>query len=504
MNDKPDNSKSTQHDEKKKVFVLDTNILINDPPAFLRFGANDVHIPVWVIDELDKFKKGLNGNAHASRTASRLISKYTSTGDSVKDGVDLGNGGKLFLGFCRPNILKRYGLEDTVDNKILAYAESLVNDKKNYKDRQIVIVTEDRNMQIKASGRGIRAEFLKSGRVDIAIDDLALPRIKISPKKYEDFLTSKKMQFSLLCKRKKLIPYHNIICFLECSGKESIPVIIKKEGKVFNFLPRNFVQNIGGIAMKNDVQRMAASLLVDERLFIFAFLGKTGGGKTFLALLDAYEEVIEKRKQSQILVYRTNHVLGRDVGALPGDLDEKFSVWKEPIISCLEMIIREKMKNSRHKELLLAFLDENRAERVLDNKKDRSRNKNKKKSETKETNNFPMNPRSLAETLIQRKVVHILPISYIRGYTFHNKIVILDEGQNANTHEMLSFLTRIGSDSKIIITGDISQIDNIYVDENSNGLSHAIDSLRGEDYFAYIQFEKSERSEIADKIANRW
>lgn len=489
---------NTEKDEMK-VFVLDTNLHLNNPKSFLSFGGNYVVIPICTIEELDRFKKLGNGEGSAARDVSRRLDHFVQnhTEKDFEQGFDLPNGGKLFIRTTdKLNILKRFGMDPNNDNKILALALALQGEtsRKNhiFFGKKVVVVSEDTNLRLKAMGLGIQAQVFKKERVKMEVNDLSLPRIKIPSESFEILKANQKISFSSINKKYRRSVEEKRIALFK-NGGSNIAAFLKEEegGKKFFYL-RNLKKEICGFRMKNEIQEIAITLLEDPDLSILVFLGKTGGGKTFLPLLYGFQKVFVEKKYEGITVYRTNHALGRDIGALPGDMQEKFGPWGRPVLDQMKMIVASQLRSG--KQDIFAGL--------LDNQERINKQKGKKKNDPPVEKE--LSPDAIIDAMVRKQKLEILPILHLRGATMNKRFVIFDEGQNSSSHEMLTFLTRIGSDTKIVITGDISQIDNNYVDEYSNGLSHAVDKLCGKDFFTFLFFEKSERSKIAEAVDLIW
>lgn len=462
------NSKTRIFPKEKKIYVLDTSVLMNSSTAFLQFEEHTVMVPIWVQEELDKLKTHPE-KCFAAREVSRMLDEYTMKGDPISAGIDLKDGGKLFLGCNEPN-LKKFSLGPSNDNKIIVFAKTLQTNEKNH---QVIVVSDDSNMRTKARNLGLSAEAFKHQKVNFngfsGLNEITLKEKDFKSIEGEDRIESEYLGSYL--KERELFKNEFYSFTQEGSEQESIFTILEMDGDNVIFrkieLPENFV----GVKPRNRKQALALALLREEQIPNLALWGTAGGGKTFLALSYAYR-MLKKRKDiyDQILVFRSNHPLGRDLGALPGDLDEKFAQWAQPIRDIMEDIVgAENEKTS------------------------------KRKSNTEDTK---VRAKDVVEEMIKEEKLKIQPISFIRGRTLSRKIIILDEAQNLDINEMRSFMTRLGENFRLIVTGDITQIDNDYVDEHSNGLTHLIYKARGGKLFAHLKFEKSERSESAEFFAN--
>lgn len=465
------NSKTRIFPKDRKIYVLDTSVLMNSSTAFLQFKEHIVMIPIWVFEELDKHKSGRDMEKRfIAREASRTLDEYTEKGDPTISGIDLPDGGKLFLGCNEPN-LKKFSLGPSNDNKIIVFAKSL---QVNEKQHDVVVVSDDSNMRNKARNIGLEAESFKYQKVNFngfsGLNEVVLKEKDFKAIVGEEVIDAEYLG-SYFKKEKDLFQNEFYLFTQEGDEKSEIFSMLEMvEGKLV-FRVVDLPDNYYGVTPRNTKQGLALVLLREEKIPSIALWGSAGGGKTFLALSWAYRTLKkDKELYDQILIYRSNHPLGKDLGALPGDLDEKFAVWAQPIRDLMEEIVGEEITK---------------------------RPKRQKGGDDKN-----LKAKDIVEEMIKEKKIEILPISFIRGRTFSRKIVILDEAQNLDINEMRTFMTRLGENFRLIVTGDITQVDNDYVDEHSNGLTHLIYKARGAKLFAHLKFEKSERSESAEFFAN--
>ena len=451
----------------KKIYVLDTNLFINQPDCFEKFEDNVVVVPFWVIDQLDSFKHETNGKGYNAREASRLLmAKFEGLdGAKMHDGVFLNGSGKIFIKYCDSDGAAKLNLKNEVDDKIILLAYKLKSANKAYKDR-IIIVSDDTNVRLKSLALGIDAQAFRKGQVEIEANDFLIKNANVSEAELDGLKkTELKEQISEKL-AKKLKPHSNQIFRLmnEEMDKEIFAIYRKNKTENYVFRERNLdsAAKIVGFELKNNEQKMAAFLLNDENIPVVTLFGKTGGGKNLLPAGYGLNELKKEKKSryQKIIVFRPTHTVDRkDHGAMPGGEKEKLSLWSSTGYDAFTKA---------------AFLQLKDYQKTV----------------------------NLVQSLISDKKIIVSTHSWVRGRTFDDALIIIDEPQNMTLHEIKTLLTRIGVNSKMVLTGDTSQIDISYVNESSNALSRVLHLFRGEDLFAYVRFVKSERSEEAEKIAN--
>jgi len=436
-----------------KTFILDTNVLLLDPLAINKFGPNNkVFIPLTVIEELDRFKKDQNENGRNARYFSRLIDGFRAEGSLFK-GVTLENGGTLQI-----SVSKEYkgtagsGLKlDLNDNIILA---SALNAKEA--GETVTLITKDINLRIKADAVNIHAEDyettgvtedeLYSGQRQVPFD---LEKIEEFEK--ERFLKLEPGDVSNIYPNEYLIlvdknnPFKKVLGRYHAKKGGIVPLIKPKEG-------------VWGIHPKNIEQQFALDALLNNEINLVSLVGKAGTGKTLLAIAAGLECAITKQNYSRVLVSRPIVPMGRDLGFLPGDINEKLGPWMQPIFDNIDFLFG----NQRARNEMTTW-----------------------------------------DELINQGLLHVEPLTYIRGRSLPQQFMIVDESQNLTPHEIKTIITRAGEGTKIVLTGDSEQIDNPYLDSLNNGLVYTIDKLKGEDIVAHVKLSVGERSplsEIASKL----
>ena len=473
----------SENETQKKVYVLDTSVLVHDPEAVEKFGDNIVVIPIWVVEELDRLKKNRDERGSNSRAVSRKLDEYSQSG-SLKEGVKTQNDGFIFIDYSGGiNFeLLPIGLEATNDNRVILVAKHW-REEKNYKE--VVVVSKDINLRLKANACGISVEDYKSDKCIAGIDELysGLREIELKAEQMElleKIYVGKVLNaaaFSESVDLKEFLP--NQCCKFNSDNKCAL-AIYKKESGEFRLVhkPKDFPTK--GVRPINLEQAFAYALLTDPEVLLVSLVGKAGTGKTLMSLLAGYEQLGNPYRQ--ILIYRPNIELGQPIGFLPGDIGEKFEPWMKPIFDNLSLIVKKDVKGGV------------------------SKGHTKKKGEEEANKNERLNGKTGDFNIIREfmlaGLIDIEPIAFIRGRSLHNKFVIVDEPQNMTPHEIKTIVTRIGEGSKIVLTGDITQIDNPYVDSVSNGLSYVVERLKGQEIFGHIILRKSERSQLAELTAN--
>lgn len=434
----------------KKTFVLDTNVLLFDPSAFRKFGRNKVFIPLIVIEEIDRFKKDQNENGRNARNFSRFIDDLRAIG-ALNEGVELESGGQLIISVDLHVDSSKLPIDVSLnDNLILSSALALKQQGEN-----VHLITKDINLRLKSDILGIPAEDY--GQVDVTLEELySGQRIwEISGERLKEY---EQNRFLALDEDEQmgvhaneyfiLQEFHNprrrLLGRYHAGKKGIIPLISLREG-------------IWGIYPKNIEQQFALDALLNDEIALVSLVGKAGTGKTLLAIAAGLEKAIVQGKYSRLLVSRPIQPMGRDLGFLPGDVNEKLAPWMQPIFDNMDFLF----------------------------------NHNKKQSGTS------------YEELINQGMLHVEPLTYIRGRSIPGQYLIVDEAQNLSPHEVKTIVTRAGEGTKIVLTGDPQQIDSPYLDEINNGLAYVVERLKAEEIIAHTTLKVGERSplsEVASKL----
>lgn len=437
----------------KKIFVLDTNVLLHDPRAIFSFEDNDVVIPIVVIEELDKFKKGIDEMGRNARMVSRILDEYRQKG-KLSQGVQLEGGGSLRveLNHQSPQHLPPELVSSKGDNRILATALNLcrLQDK-----HPVVLVTKDTNLRIKADAVGLRAEDYESDRV--TIDELYTgeSEMEVSPKEIEAFYADGELPHP------EPRPYPNQFVLLKSSANPSQTALGRYSYQKAAIVPlANVKHGVWGITARNKQQQFAFDLLLNDDIRLVTLVGKAGTGKTLLALAAGLDRTIEARVFQRLVVSRPVFPLGKDIGFLPGDIEEKLKPWMQPIRDNLDFLMgTSAVPGGRAK-----------------GRKD-------------------------LQSLFDLGMIEVEPLTYIRGRSMPNQYLIVDEAQNLTPHEIKTIITRAGEGTKVVLTGDPYQIDNPYIDSSSNGLTYVVEKFKAEQIAGHITLVKGERSDLAELAA---
>jgi PhoH-like ATPase len=450
---------------KKKTFVLDTNVLLFDPLAILKFGANDIVIPITVIEEVDRFKKDLNENGRNARQVSRFLDEMRRKGNLL-DGVPLENKGVLYVDLPdeKPTEMPLAFESNKADNIILATALK----HKNIDSRKMVVfVTKDTNLRIKADLLGIRAVDYEPG--DQRVEELysGMKYVDCTQKQIDDFFKEKKIPIESLKGVIDILPNEYLV--LKDSAEKSHTALGRYDLASKSVVPllRGVVDGVWGIIPRNVEQIFAMDMLLNDDIRLVSLVGKAGTGKTLLAIAAGLSLTIDAGIYAKLLVSRPVFPLGKDIGYLPGDIEEKLNPWMAPIFDNLEYILGTGESNTAT---------------------------NGKKKQGGSTRKW--------QELINQGMLNIEPLTYIRGRSIANQYLIVDEAQNLTPHEIKTIITRAGNYTKIVLTGDCFQIDNPYIDSSSNGLSYVVERFKAQKISSHITLVKGERSELAELAAN--
>lgn len=446
-------TKSTKSD--KKIFVLDTSVILFDHNAILNFDEHDVAIPITVLEELDEFKKGNDTKNFEAREFIRFLDKKAGA-NKVNEWINL-NGPKrgkfkVVMSVSGDKVdAQKVFASHKMDHRILNAALQLESEEPS---RSIILVTKDINLRLKAKALGLTAEDYQTGKIqDIGNIYTGKEQISAFPQKVIDKLYADgHIEKDVLTKlTKKLKPVDNKFYILKGTRSSSLAFFNAHNESLEHIEKKSFY----GIKPRNAEQTFALHAILDDNIKLVTLTGVAGTGKTLLALAGSLEQ---RRNFKQIYLARPIVPLSnRDIGYLPGDAEQKVNPYMQPLWDNLKFI-----KNQ--------FSERDRQYKQL-------------------------------EDMVNTEKILVTPLAYIRGRSLSNVIFIVDEAQNLTPHEIKTIITRAGENSKFIFTGDINQIDTPYLDEQSNGLSYLVDKLKGKPLYAHIALEKGERSELAN-LAN--
>jgi PhoH-like ATPase len=435
---------------KKKV-VLDTNVLLFDAQALLKFPETDVHIPISVLEELDRFKRDSGENGRNARQFSRFVDVLRAKG-SLANGVALDDhDARVFISADMPMMGFPQELSpEVMDNRILSSALTL---QRQHPRCEVELITKDINLRIKADVFGINAKDFEPETATWKDDKYeGYLEIELAPDKIDQFYKDK--NHSVNPEEHKLVanqyvimkdatnPNHSAIGRYSQQQKSIVPLISPTE-------------SIWGVYPRNVEQTFALDCLLNDEIMFVTLVGKAGTGKTLLALAAGLYKTLDEGRFQRLLVSRPIFPMGRDIGYLPGDIEQKLNPWMQPIFDNVEFLMGADKKAAGR-----------------------------------------------AQELINQGMLNIEPLTYIRGRSIPKQYLIVDEAQNLTPHEIKTIVTRAGLGTKVILTGDYYQIDNPYVDSNNSGLVYSVERFKGQQISAHVTLTKGERSELAELAAN--
>ncbi|HAV64102.1 MAG TPA: phosphate starvation-inducible protein PhoH [Verrucomicrobiales bacterium] len=432
-----------------KNYILDTNVLLHDPNSILNFEDNHVLVPIEVIEEIDRFKRESTERGQNARAVSRLLDQLRERG-RLSDGVKLDSGGLVRIIFEDGNGHGTNGNgRISVDSRIIALA---LQTQKETPRRKTVLVTKDINLRIKADALGLPAEDYEADRVSVTelysgMFELTLPDAEVAA-----FRSNGGMDLP-----RKGSYWPNEYCTLIEETNPKRTALAKVDPTGNRLVPINeFREGVYGIRPRNREQHFAFDALLDERVKLVTLMGKAGTGKTLLAMAAGLKRSVLDREYRRLVVARPTISMGKELGFLPGTLEEKLNPWMQPIHDALE---------------LLGDL------------------------------NMGHDNRRTADLMRNGSIV-VEALSYIRGRSIAHQFIIIDEAQNLTPLEVKTIITRVGTGTKIVLTGDPWQIDNPYVDSSSNGFNYLVSRFRQQPIAAHVEMQKGERSELAELAAN--
>ena len=446
------------------TFVLDTNVLLHSSQSMESFRDNDVVIPMAVIEELDKFKKNSDELGRNARAVIRNLDRLRQAGSGVPGqlahGVSLEHlsgaaTGRLYVvtapfGTAAAAVGREvnsvFGSEldySSPDNRILRVACDLRD-----KGRQVVFISKDINLRLKADALGLKVMDFERGKVDESALYTGFSTRNVAAEVLEKLYRGRELPASGY----DMLPNECAVLVADDNPKHS--ALVRRRGDALQLL--HIPESVWNIAPRNKEQRMAFELLLDPEVMLVTLVGGAGTGKTLLALAAALHLVLNENLYDRILVSRPIIPLGNDIGFLPGSKDSKLSSWMQPIFDNLELLLGGESER-------------------------------KPKSSS----------RYSVEGLMAAHKLELEALTYIRGRSIPRQFVIVDEAQNLTPHEVKTIVSRCGDDTKMVLTGDPAQIDNPYLDASSNGLSCAAEKMKGQEIFGHITLAKSERSNLA-------
>jgi len=435
----------------KKNFVLDTNVLLHDPSAIHGFEDNVVNIPIYVVEEIDQFKRDVTELGRNARQVSRELDKYREMG-SLTEGLSLPNGGTIRVIFTQEKVPPEFSISHVMDNSILAVALHVM---KTEPDMQTIFVSKDSNLRIRANALGIHAEDYDKEGIDVSEIYAGNSEMLVNAAEVDRFFESG----SLPIPEDGLQRYPNEYVTLrdrDNPNRTGLGRLMPDRGLVVPLARSK--DAVWGIRAKNREQHFALDALLNDEIRLVTISGKAGTGKTLIAIAAGLQKTTEEEVYTKLLVSRPIFPLGKDLGYLPGTVEEKLNPWMQPIHDNIEFLLGLSRGDKR-------------------------------------------SGRSYHE-LVDLGILEVEPLTYIRGRSIPNQFMIVDEAQNLTPHEVKTIVSRAGNGTKIVFTGDPYQIDQPYLDSVNNGLTYLVEKFKGEKLAAHMTLVKGERSELAELAAN--
>jgi PhoH-like ATPase len=432
-----------EHKQQIKSYIIDTNVLIHYPEAIMSFRDNEIIIPLEVLEELDGLKAYPDQRGKSAREAIRFLDSIARKGN-LNEGVKLDNGSVLRVSLSLPDRIPS-GIElDRNDNKIILCAYALQSE-----GRRVFFVSKDINARVKATALGIKAVDYEKQKVDIATLYQGFREVDASGESVARLRDSGELPW-----KERLYPNEFLLLRDRSGGSSALARSDDLQGRILALSP--WEGSVAGLSPLNERQRVAFELLLDDEVRLVTLVGKAGTGKTLLAIAAGLRRTAEDKRYARMLVTRPVVPVGKDIGYLPGEKSAKMANWMQPLFDNLEFILGE------YKRPNVKTVDQ----------------------------------------LVKDRLLEIEALSFIRGRSLPNQYMIVDEAQNLTPHEIKTIVSRAGEGTKVVLTGDPYQIDNMYLDANSNGLSYLVDAFKGQRIFGHVTLQRSERSELAELAAS--
>ena len=425
-----------------KTLVLDTNVYLTEVNALFSFGRSDIAIPSIILDEIDKHKHRQDTAGYNARMMNRILDSLRRKG-SLFEGVNLGRGkGKVFAAQYDPRYMPAGMALDDSDNKIIAIALKI-----KLEGKSVAVISRDLNMRVKCDAFGLECHDYQPQKIIRSVEKLydGTETIEVENDCIDQFYANEEILLSEEV-TKKLYPNH----FLVMKDENNKSAIARYLGEDIPLRRVYTYKDIWGLSARNKEQQFAMDLLFDKSIDIVSLTGQAGTGKTLIATACGLEQVLNSTKSQggydKLIITRPVQPMGRDIGFLPGTLEEKMMPWIAPIRDNLEHLFGDRTALDMH---------------------------------------------------LDQGLIEIEAMTYIRGRSIANAFMIVDEAQNLTPHELKTIITRVGHGTKLILTGDVQQIDNSYVDAVSNGLTYAVEKFKQYDISGHVSLLKGERSKLA-------
>ena len=444
-----------------KTFVVDTNVLLHNPNALYLFADNELVIPFDVIEELDTFKGNTDDLGRNARSVIRHLDRFRQTG-KLSEGVPIPEtGGRLRILVEHAPVNVPTLSTESADNRIIRAAVALSKQRP-----RVIFVSKDINARIKADMLGIKAEDFEAQKVDFEHLYTGYRELSVSPRQIDKLFADKKLELrtaeplganEFVILRDETNDSHTALARYRPDAGGVVP-LRPRRGPTFGIMPKNVQQT------------MALDLLLDDSVKLVSLIGSAGTGKTLLALAAGMTKLLNDEVYTKLLAARPIMPLGRDIGYLPGSKDEKLSAWMQPIFDNLAYLLSNRL-SGEHEEGPKTHAQMSSVEQRI-------------------------------EQLVESGQVVLEPLTYIRGRSIPHQYMIVDEAQNLTPHEVKTIASRVGEGTKLVLTGDATQIDNPYLDASSNGLSYLVERLRDKAIVGHVTLARSERSELASLVTN--
>jgi PhoH-like ATPase len=442
----------------KKNFIIDTSVFLTDSNCIYKFQNNDIFIPLKVLEEIDKHKKRQDTVGHHARQAIRNFDSLRGTG-SLSRGVRIAKGLRVLRVIKASEIcldeLPRDLTHQMSDHLILATALTV---KKDQPKRKTIVVSRDINMRVIADSLALLTEDYSNSKVVDDADKIyeGFTKLLVDEELINQFYLGDEVYLDEeMCKEQGIVLYPNEFVMLVASSNEKKTALSRfiEHSKPLSHIRDLKNELMWGIHPRNKEQSFAFDLLFNDEIPLVSLIGKAGSGKTLMAIAAGLEQGLGGKgdKYRRIIVSRPVQPLGKDIGFLPGTLEDKMLPWLKPI-----------QDNIRH---------------------------------------LMGDDRTMLEAYVEKGKIEIEALTYIRGRSISSAFLIIDEAQNLTAHEVKTIITRVGEGTKIVLTGDIEQIDNVYTNETSNGLTYAVEKFKGSELAGHITFRKGERSKLATAAA---
>jgi PhoH-like ATPase len=435
----------------KKIYVLDTSVYLTDANSIFAYGNNDIVVPLKILEEIDNHKKRQDSVGSNARRIIRILDSLREKGSLYK-GIRIGKSkGILFAKAFEHSVLPEDFDFNIPDNEIIGVA---LNEKQRNPNKKVIMVSRDINMRVKCDALGLLCEDYITNQV---VKDTRALYTGYKTHLVDDELID---QFyngeSVYLEKDEARLYANEYVMLVSNSNEKKTALARFQNhiKPLKRINGQSKKGIWGVKPRNKEQKFALDLLMDPDIPVVTLVGKAGSGKTLMAIAAGLAQVVEEAEISRykrLVVSRPIQPMGKDIGYLPGSMEEKMSPWLMPIQDNLRFLM------GNDKETLKMYTDNG--------------------------------------------TIEIEALTYIRGRSLADSFIIIDEAQNLSAHELKTIITRVGENTKIVLTGDIEQIDNIYVDETSNGLTYAIEKFKSYELCGHITLIKGERSKVATLAA---